>query len=260
MNQLIQSVSQTPIEIALGIDENGMTTSKKLYEFLEMDASNYSKWVKRNILDNEFAENGTDFYSYQMTSEGRGNFAQDFKLTAEFAKKLSMIAKNEKGEQARDYFVKAEEVLKQLAKPKCIEDVLIESLQEMKAMRVKFAEQDKQIEYVEGKVEGIREIISLDTTSWRTDTQSLINKIALSLGGGQAYSSTREESYKLLNTRMGVDVATRLTNMRRRMAEEGTSKSKRDKMSYLDVIMNDKKLVEGYVSIVKDMAIKYGVA
>ena len=260
MNQLIQSVSQTPIEIALGIDENGMTTSKKLYEFLEMDASNYSKWVKRNILDNEFAENGTDFYSYQMTSEGRGNFAQDFKLTAEFAKKLSMIAKNEKGEQARDYFVKAEEVLKQLAKPKCIEDVLIESLQEMKAMRVKFAEQDKQIEYVDGKVEGIREIISLDTTSWRTDTQSLINKIAISLGGGQEFSNIREESYKLLNLRMGVDVATRLTNLRRRMAEEGASVSKRNKMSYLDVVSNDKKLIEGYVAIVKEMAIKYGVA
>lgn len=146
------------------------------------------------------------------------------------------------------------------SKPKCIEDVLIESLQEMKAMRERFENQDKKIESVTSQVEGIREVVSLDTTSWRTDTQSLINKIALSLGGGQAYSSTREESYKLLNSRMGVDVSTRLTNMRRRMAEEGTSKSKRDKMSYLDVIANDKKLIEGYVAIVKEMAIKYGVA
>ena len=28
--------TQTPIEIALKIDENGMTTAKKLYEFLEL--------------------------------------------------------------------------------------------------------------------------------------------------------------------------------------------------------------------------------
>lgn len=110
------------------------------------------------------------------------------------------------------------------------------------------------------KVESIREVVSLDTTSWRKDTQTIINKIALSLGGGQAYQSIREESYKLLNSRMGVDVATRLTNLRRRMAEEGVSKSKRDKMSYLDVIEKDKKLIEGYVAIVKEMAIKYGVA
>lgn len=33
MNQLIQSVTQTPIEIALGIDKNGNTTARKLYEF-----------------------------------------------------------------------------------------------------------------------------------------------------------------------------------------------------------------------------------
>ena len=43
------------------------------------------------------------------------------------------------------------------------------------------------------------------------------------------------------------------------MAEEGVSKSKRDKVNYLDVISEDKKLIEGYVSIVKDMAIKYGI-
>ncbi|MFQ9509487.1 MAG: Rha family transcriptional regulator [Lachnospiraceae bacterium] len=118
----------------------------------------------------------------------------------------------------------------------------------------------EQSQYALEKVESIREVVSLDTTSWRKDTQTIINKIALSLGGGQAYQSIREESYKLLNSRLGVDVATRLTNLRRRMAENGVSKSKRDKMSYLDVIERDKKLIEGYTAIVKEMAIKYGVA
>lgn len=110
------------------------------------------------------------------------------------------------------------------------------------------------------RVESIREVISLDTTSWREETGNLIRKISLELGGGQAYSQVRTESYELLNKRFGVALDTRLTNKRRRMAEEGVSKSKRDKLSYLDVIADDKKLVEGYVTIVKDMAIKYGVA
>lgn len=83
---------QTPIEIALGVDENGMTTAKKLYEFLEMDKSHYSRWAKANIVDNEFAtENEDYFYSPSMANESsRGNFADDYKLTAHFAKKLSM--------------------------------------------------------------------------------------------------------------------------------------------------------------------------
>ena len=33
----------TPIEIALGIDENGMTTAKRLYDYLELNPGNYAK-------------------------------------------------------------------------------------------------------------------------------------------------------------------------------------------------------------------------
>ena len=43
------------------------------------------------------------------------------------------------------------------------------------------------------------------------------------------------------------------------MALEGVGKSKINALNHLDVIAEDKKLVEGYVAIVKDMAIKYGV-
>lgn len=126
MNELgtVNVTNQTPIEIALQIDENGMTTARKLYEFLELDKSNYSKWCKKNITENEYAESGVDFHSYQSTNEGRGNYAEDFKLSAEFAKKLAMASKSEKGEIARTYFINVENKLKELAKPKCIEDFL----------------------------------------------------------------------------------------------------------------------------------------
>lgn len=87
----------------MSIDEDGMTTARKLYEFLEMDKSHYSRWVKSNITDNPFAiENEDYFYSAPMRSEHkRGNFAQDFKLTTNFTKKLSMQGKTERAEQAR---------------------------------------------------------------------------------------------------------------------------------------------------------------
>ena len=115
MNDIINTSNQTPIEIALGIDEEGMTTSRKLYAFLEMDSKNYSRWCKRNIIENEFAEENVDyFYSSLMKSEqGRGNFAEDYKLSASFAKKLSMQSKTVKGEQARQYFLKVEDKLKE---------------------------------------------------------------------------------------------------------------------------------------------------
>lgn len=113
---------------------------------------------------------------------------------------------------------------------------------------------------IKQKVESIREVVALDTTSWREDTGALLRKIGTKLGGGKAYQEVRTESYKLLDKRMGVDISTRLTNLKNRMAGEGVSKSKRDSMSNLDVIERDKKLIEGYTAIVKEMAIKYGVA
>lgn len=41
MNELLETTHQTPIEIALGIDEQGLTTARKLYDFLEMDKSHF---------------------------------------------------------------------------------------------------------------------------------------------------------------------------------------------------------------------------
>jgi anti-repressor protein len=43
------------------------------------------------------------------------------------------------------------------------------------------------------------------------------------------------------------------------MADEGVCKSKRDKLTYVDIIAEDKVLIELYVAIIKEMAIKYGV-
>lgn len=144
-------------------------------------------------------------------------------------------------------------------KPSCIEDVLISSLQEMKAIKQQLNQVTNHALAAKAQVKEIREIVQLDTTSWRSETQSLIAKIARNQGGFEHINLLKSESYELLNKRFGVKLDTRLTNRRRRMAEEGVSKSKRDKLNYLDVIAEDKKLVEGYVAIVKDMAIKYGI-
>ena len=109
-------VGNTPIEIALGIDEQGRTTAKRLYAFLELNATHYSRWCRRNISENDFAEENVDYYSPSMASErGRGNFAQDYLLTATFAKKLAMASSSARGEQAREYFIKVEEQLKKIA-------------------------------------------------------------------------------------------------------------------------------------------------
>ena len=118
------------------------------------------------------------------------------------------------------------------------------------------ANQTKQAE----DLQGIRDVITLSTVSWREDTKNLLVKIARKTGDVQIVSDLWSDAYKLLDSRMGVNVKQRLVNLRKNMAIEGASKSKQSNTNTLDVIGLDKKLVEGFVAIVKEMAIKAGVA
>lgn len=102
VNGLIKTTEQTPIELALGIDEEGYTTSRKLYQFLELDPKNYSRWCNRNIVKNPFAEEGIDYWKQKSsdgkTLLGRGN-VRNYKLSANFSKKLSMTCRQQKAKQ-----------------------------------------------------------------------------------------------------------------------------------------------------------------
>lgn len=105
---------KTPIEIALQIDKDGMTTASKLYSFLELDITHFSRWCRKNIVNNKFATENEDYVILAINGDNssKGRPKTDYKLTSEFAKKLSMTGNTEKHEQARDYFIACEQGLK----------------------------------------------------------------------------------------------------------------------------------------------------
>lgn len=127
------------------------------------------------------------------------------------------------------------------------------------AQQLKQKEQDEKLTRLDGKVESIKDVIAMDPNDWKEASRKIVNAIALSMGGYEHVRDVRAESYRLLDERMGTSLARRLTNKRQRMADEGVCKSKRDKLTKVDVIADDKKLIQGYAAVVKDMAIKYGV-
>jgi hypothetical protein len=131
-------------------------------------------------------------------------------------------------------------------------NALVEQEKQLKALQAKQEAQAQELQ-------GMRDVIQLSSAVWRKETTSLLNKIARSRGDDN-FMGVRHESYQILNERMGVCVETRLANARKRMDENGYSKTQINKLNVLDVIGQDKKLIEGYLSVVKDMAIKYGVA
>ncbi len=113
-NTKADTSTQTPIEIALQIDENGMTTASNLYTFLELNPSQFSRWCKRNIINNNFAIKDVDYIRFDIPVDTavKGQKKTDYKITSDFAKKLSMTGNTERHEQARQYFVACEQGLK----------------------------------------------------------------------------------------------------------------------------------------------------
>lgn len=136
---------------------------------------------------------------------------------------------------------------------------LTPELRQMINMELRLQEQGKALEETNRRIDGIRDTVALSPTSWRPDCRRQIAKIAQAMGGNEYIRDVNAEVYQLVDERAGVSLATRLTNKRRRMADEGVCKSKRDKLTKVDVIADDRKLIEIYIAIIKDLSIKRGV-
>lgn len=280
MNDIQNTWNKTPIEISLGVDEDGMTTARKLYDFLELNPGNYARWCKSNITDNEFAESGIDYYSSLMKSEGKGNFAEDFKLTAHFAKKLSMKGNGEKAEQAREYFARLEEKVKQkvvdysdLSPELQRAHALIESQARIELeQRRQAKEQERQAEQL-NRIEQKQEVIQdtfrkansvEDFQKWANDR---IAQIAESPGFGRGesrsrnYSLARAESYERLKKKRNCHLDDRVQRAIGRALKErpDIKKSELQKINKLYVIANDRDLKPAYELVIKEMMIAYCV-
>lgn len=79
-------------------------SARELHEFLEVETP-YHKWFPR-MADYGFLE-GQDFWTFLSESTG-GRPAQDAQLTIDMAKEICMLQRNEKGKQARQYFIQLE--------------------------------------------------------------------------------------------------------------------------------------------------------
>ena len=104
-----------------------LVSARELHEFLEI-TERFSSWFER-YCKYGFEEN-LDYTGCKVFNTLAKQELQDYAMTIDMAKEFSMLQRSEKGKQARQYFINCEKKLKE-AKPQCIEDVLISSLQEM---------------------------------------------------------------------------------------------------------------------------------
>lgn len=226
----------------------------ELHGVLEV-RSKFADWIKNRLNDCEALEN-EDFQTFSKNLE-KGRPSVDYIIKLDTAKEMAMLERNEKGKQVRRYFIEVEKKHKSLA---LSAQNLSPQLQLLINMEMKQKEHDQKLEQLDSKVDSIKEVVALRPNAWRKESGSIINKIAQSLGGFEHINIVRAESYKILEERMHVALNVRLANMKKTNALNGMCKSKLDKLNQLDVIANDPKLIEGYIAIIKEMAIKHGVS
>lgn len=91
--------------------------ARDLHGFLEV-GKDFSTWIKDRIDQYDFVENQDFVCSPVSGSEGRGGHnRKDYHLSIDMAKELSMVERNHKGKEARQYFIECERRAKAAADP-----------------------------------------------------------------------------------------------------------------------------------------------
>lgn len=89
-------------------------SARFLYEFLGLNPTAYARWAKKNIVNNAYALEHLDWditrpdVEYRIEARSPGQLSQDYALSIDFAKRLAMMARSAKGEEARQYFLTCE--------------------------------------------------------------------------------------------------------------------------------------------------------
>jgi phage anti-repressor protein len=138
MNELIK-VTETNGKKAVSAQE--------LYLFLSIDnGSNFSKWAKVNI--EEIFTESVDYQNLRVYHENGGRPLNDFALTLDCAKHISMMSRCENGKKARQYFIECE---KQLAKPMNQFEFMQLQLNMLKEQSEKIEEVKKDVQELKAK-------------------------------------------------------------------------------------------------------------
>ena len=249
---------RTPIEVALNIDSEGMTTARKLYDFLGLAQGQFSRWAKTNITDNEFATENEDYWGFDIDVEG--NKAVDYKLTAHFAKKLSVKGNSEKAEQAREYFTTVEERVKQKAidisqlSPELkMFNTIFQSVAQQQLEQKRQAEQ---INKVEQTVDNMKEIFTQPIGDWKAEINARVREI--SIKSKIDYQILYNQLYGELETTAHCSLKRLQDNKKKRMEKAGNTKTAiKNETTKIAIIFEKPQLKAIFENIVKKYAMSY---
>lgn len=143
------------------INSENKVDGHELHDFLQVETP-FKKWIDR-MIEYGFVE-GTDFWTKMSESTG-GHPATEYEMTISMAKELCMIQRNERGKQARLYFIECEKRLKAQCKPMSQVEILAQTAQQL-------VEQEKRLNAVEKRMDGIHDVLALSPNGRNISSRS----------------------------------------------------------------------------------------
>lgn len=99
-------------ETQIGEELIRTVNARELYEFLEI-RSRFADWITNRIEKYRFIEN-QDFVTFSKSLE-KGRPTVEYHISLDMAKELAMVENNDKGREARQYFIQCEKQLKAMS-------------------------------------------------------------------------------------------------------------------------------------------------
>lgn len=130
-------------------------------------------------------------------------------------------------------------------------------LQYLISLEQKTKELETAVQTTNRRLDSMCETMQIKGDNWRKATHSLINRIATA--SGQEQRAIYLDIYDELEYRAGCNLSIRFDNLSSRLFARGVSQSRINRLNYIDVIADDKRLTEIYIAIVKEMAVKFNV-
>ena len=172
-----------PLKIDINDNQEQTVSGRELHAFLEIE-TRYNDWFGR-MLQYGFVE-GVDFYSFLSKTPEGGRPSTDHILKLDMAKELCMLARNEKGKQARQYFLQVE---REWNSP---EKVMARAL--MLANK-RLAETSKQLEATKPKIVFADAVSASPTTILVSDLAKLIKQNGYPIGEKRLFKWLRDNGY-----------------------------------------------------------------
>lgn len=176
-------------------ERNGeqLVSGRELHEFLEVK-TRFDIWFDR-MVEYGFIEN-TDYIAYVQKSTHANNreYTQtDYGLKLSMAKEISMIQRNEKGKQAREYFIKCEEAWNSpqmiLARANQIQSKMLENYKEKVIVLEQKIEEDKP------KVLFANAVETSETTILIGELAKIITQNGYKIGQNSLFAWLRNNGY-----------------------------------------------------------------